>query len=369
MTAVAVVGSGVVGASIAYHLAARGAAVTLIDGAGPAQPPSASWASAGGLRSQGRHPAEQPLTLAAAERWQTLAEELDANLQCRFGGHLHLAETPDEVEALEARITADQAGGVATERLEPVGIAAIAPALTGRAVMAAWTPQDGQADAALTTRAFADAAERRGARLLFGRTAAVSMARGRAEGVLLDDGTRVPADIVVLATGAWSAALLKPLGIELAIGWHGLQMLLSDPTAPLLGPTVTAVGRNLSLKQTPSSALMVGGRWRCKPAGEPHGVVTAEELVAPQWAAAAALLPVMLGLSVQRQWVGAEAQTPDGLPIIGRLDREGLYMAAGCSGHGFQLAPAIGDLVSKDLIDKPQVLLAPFRPDRFFTLS
>ena len=227
-----------------------------------------------------------------------------------------------------------------------------------------WTPQDGQADAALTTRALADAARRRGAQLLFGRMAAVELTGGRVAGLRLDDATLVAAETVVLAAGAWSADLLTSVGVELAISWHGLQMLLSRPRARLLGPTVTAVGRNVSLKQTPSGALMVGGRWRAEPAGPTPGVVPAEALVAPQWAAAAALLPVMRTLPVQRSWAGAEATSPDGLPMIGPAAYRGLYLAAGFCGHGFQLAPVIGELVATDLLDRPQDLLAPFRPHR-----
>ena len=67
-----VLGSGIIGASIAYHLAIRGGDVTLVDRAPPASAPGATWASAGGLRSQGRHAAEHPITLAAARRWPSL---------------------------------------------------------------------------------------------------------------------------------------------------------------------------------------------------------------------------------------------------------------------------------------------------------
>ncbi len=69
-----VIGAGVTGGSIAWHLAMFGAKVALVDAAGPACRPSASWASAGGLRSQGRHDADRPLTLMAAARWPGLGQ-------------------------------------------------------------------------------------------------------------------------------------------------------------------------------------------------------------------------------------------------------------------------------------------------------
>src|SRR5262249_50299895 len=73
-----VVGGGVIGSSIAYHLARAGARVRVYEQAAPAVAPSASWASAGGVRQQGRDPREWPLTLEASRRWPNLAAELEA---------------------------------------------------------------------------------------------------------------------------------------------------------------------------------------------------------------------------------------------------------------------------------------------------
>ncbi len=94
---VLVIGSGVIGSSIAYHVARQGRKVLVVERHEVAVEPSASWASAGGVRPQGLHPAEAALASAALARWPTLAEELDADLQYRQGGHLLLAE--NEVEA------------------------------------------------------------------------------------------------------------------------------------------------------------------------------------------------------------------------------------------------------------------------------
>src|SRR6266702_258211 len=85
-TEILVIGAGVIGSSIAYHLARQGRQVLVVERSEVASSPVASWASAGGVRRQGRHPAEARLASEAIERWQTLAEELEADLHYRQGG-------------------------------------------------------------------------------------------------------------------------------------------------------------------------------------------------------------------------------------------------------------------------------------------
>jgi len=98
---VLVVGGGVIGSSIAYHAARQGRNVLVVERAEEvACEPAASWASAGGVRRQGRHPAEAKLAVEAIERWRTLEEELAADMQYRRGGNLLLAETEAEAEQL-----------------------------------------------------------------------------------------------------------------------------------------------------------------------------------------------------------------------------------------------------------------------------
>src|SRR5690348_14432018 len=100
-TEIAIIGAGVIGSSIAYHLARIGRRVLVIERAEVASEPAASWASAGGVRRQGRDPAEALLAIEAIERWGTLSEELEADLRYRRGGQLLLAENEAEAHYLE----------------------------------------------------------------------------------------------------------------------------------------------------------------------------------------------------------------------------------------------------------------------------
>jgi sarcosine oxidase subunit beta len=367
-TDVVVVGAGIIGSSIAYHLARAGSAVTLVERAHPASAPGATWASAGGLRSQGRHGAERPLAINAAMRWPLLAEELDADLETRFGGHLHLAESEAEAPRIRARVEEDRAAGIAVELVGEPEIRRIAPGISASAILGAYTPGDGQAHPGRTARAFVAAAVRFGARLLPGTRTEIIAGGDRATGLRLADGTTIPAQTVVLAAGAWSVGLLRGVGMDLSLRWRGLQMILSEMTVTDLSPTITAVGRNLSLKQAPSGQLMIGGGWLIASDASIAPEPVAER-VARQWEGAAGLYPVMRRLAIAQVWAGAEAQSADALPFIGPTPLEGLYVAVGFSNHGFQISPAVGMLVANDILKGPEPMLASFRPDRGLAMS
>src|ERR1700736_6964325 len=112
-----VIGGGVIGSSIAYHLARQGRQVLVIERADIASEPAASWASAGGVRRQGRHPAEAQLASEAIQRWPTLSEELAADLHYRQGGQLLLAENDGEAAQIAAYVQQQQNMGFSDVRL------------------------------------------------------------------------------------------------------------------------------------------------------------------------------------------------------------------------------------------------------------
>jgi sarcosine oxidase subunit beta len=360
---VCIIGGGVLGAAVAYHAAAAGASVCLLDQASGPEPPTASWASAGGVRRQNRDPSQWGLSMEAAGRWPGLAAELEAATGFIASGHLHVAESPTELAELAARVRAEQAGGVDVELLDAAAAARIAPGLAETVLGAAFTAGDGQADPRATTRAFRLAAARHGAELRLGRADLVTKSDGSVGGVVAG-GERIYAGTVVVAAGAWSARLAAGT-LRLPIEAAALQMLLTAPVPPALGPTITAQGRRLSLKQRPDGAYLVGGGW--------PGVVSEDrcevlaESVKASWETATALFPALAELGPpEHSWCGLEGQTPDGLPLIGRpLAVPGLYVCAAFCSHGFQLAPSVGRAVADDLLGGPRQELAAFSPDRF----
>ncbi|MBJ7600662.1 FAD-binding oxidoreductase [Candidatus Nephthysia bennettiae] len=347
-----IVGGGVIGSSIAYHLARLGAAVTVYDPAGGPDSPSATWASAGGVRSQNRDPREWALTVEAAGRWPTLAEELEAPTGFRREGQLRVVERASDLPPVEERVRHERAAGIDVHMVGPAEMAELAPGLIEGLVGGSYTPGDGQADPPATARAFAGAARRHGASFHIEPVDTIEVRDGAVQGIVAR-GRSVPAGLVVLAAGAWSVEMASSAGLRLPIEAIALQMLLTDPGPPARLPTVTAEGAVLSLKQLEGGELLVGGGWPAAVDRDPLACHVTDQSRDGNWALAARIYPAAAERRIARSWCGVESRSLDGVPLLGPLERpRGLWVAVGFSGHGFQLSPAIGRALADQLAGK-----------------
>jgi len=370
---IVIVGGGVIGSSIAYHLASRAVRVVVVDVAEPATPPSASWASAGGVRQQGRDSREWPLTREAARRWPALAAEIGAEIEFRQGGHLSVAEHEEDARALEARVAREREAGLDVRIVSAAEVRTIAPGIMPAARLGAYSPGDGQANPPKTTRAFAAAAAARGAAYRTGARSVRLERRGdRVAGVVVD-GDRIAGRWVVLAAGAWSPRIAAEAGVDLPIAPRAPQMLLTDAAPPMLTPTIGAAKRPLSLKQLPSGEYLIGGGWPSAIDAIGTDRMTCRVLpenVEGSWQVASDVFPPLRARRVARSWCGLEGECIDGVPLIGPVGGvEGLYVAAGFSGHGFQLSPTVGHAVADALTGKGDGPLVALSPARFAGLD
>ena len=366
---IVIIGGGVVGTSIAWHLARRGAKVTLIERDDLAA--QASGASAGGVRQVNRDPREMPLAIAAIKRWHTLEDELEADCEFRMGGQLMVAEHEDGIPELQRRVASQRALGLDLQFLDAAEVRELAPALAPGLVAGIFTADDGQASAPLTTRAFGAAAEREGACFRLGTTVTgIATAGGVVTGVETDRGP-IGCDHLVLAAGAWTLVLAQSLEIDLPFKTMGLQMMAAGPAEPMLGPTVGALGRRLSLKQVPNGEFVIGGGWPGDVDMDRRVGTTRMESIAGSIEHSSAILPELRNLPLLRTWVGLEALCIDEVPVMGPVPGiDNLTIAAGFCGHGFALSPITGQLISELLLDGiPSMSLDEFSITRFEGLA
>lgn len=369
---VAVVGGGISGVAAAYELAGRGASVALFEGRGLAGMAS-GWTLAG-VRQSGRHPAELPLARAAVARWETLGDELGADVEYRQEGNLRLARNGAEVATIRRVVAEGRAQGLDLAFLpDNAAVRDVAPALAETVPAASFCPTDGHANPTATVRAFAAAAERRGARLWIETTVlAIEVDADRVVGVRTTGGP-VAAGAVVVAAGVYAGRLCAPLGIDLPLRLTQVAAVQTVPLPPLVRPVLGVAGADFAGRQ------QVDGRLRFTGGGQPWGcdlddLASGDDAVQPtarHVAAALArgieVLPGLAEARLARTWGGLIDLTPDALPVIERVPEvAGLVVAAGFSGHGFCLGPITGRIVADLVLDgRTPLPIEPFRRARF----
>jgi sarcosine oxidase, subunit beta len=248
------------------------------------------------------------------------------------------------------------------------------PGLNAHVLAGSYSSLDGQADPARTTRAFADAAQRHGA-IYWTKTRALALLQ-QGERII---GARVArtaieeihAGQVVLATGAWSDELAASIGLQLPIRMSAFQMLLSSPATPnLLRPVLSALSRNLSLKQLPDGAFLLGGGWPGEVLPDRSSYALLSGSIDGNWATACELFPPVAQQQRVRAWCGLEAESIDEIPFVGAMPGwDGLTLALGFSGHGFALSPAIGRCIADQIVGLPTPELDGLKPDRLATFT
>ena len=328
-----VVGGGLVGLSAAFHLrrADSGLSVTVLErrrvGA------AASGASAAGVRAMGRESAERALALESLRRWPELDRELEAATGYRRGGGLRVALDDGQWARAPAAVAEQRASGVPVELVDGPAAQRLAPGLSPDCPGGIHCPIDGQADAMATVSAFATAARR----------------LGRITAVVREDGGREACDLAIVAAGAWSGTLLAGVGVRIPLQARALQMLLTDPAPPRLSPVLSRFAGGLSLKQLTDGAYLIGGGWPALILDEAaNRWEVREDSARGSLEVARAVYPPLAGCVVAERWAGIEAFTPDELPVLGPVPgTDGLLVAAGFSGHGFALAPVVGDVLAR----------------------
>jgi sarcosine oxidase subunit beta len=367
---VVVIGGGVVGASTAFHLTGLGVRrVVLVERRHLAA--GASGKSGALVRLHYTNETESRLA------WESLKvfRDFDAVVggDCGFEAVGFVQIVPRGFEAaLAHNVEVQRRMGVRTERLAAADLPRVLPGCrTDDVGGAAWEADSGFADPVATTYALAEAARRRGATILTGCPAtAIAVEHGRVTGVATTAG-RISAPVVVAAPGAWSAPLLDPLGLDLPLAPHRVQVAIFrwPPGFGHRHPSVIDAVHRSWFRPEGRAATLIGvelGVRHADPDRFPEGVD--EACVAVGREKLAARLPVFADASMRGGWAGMIMMSGDGRPIIDQVPSVGgLYVMLGDSGTSFKTAPAIGRCLAEWIVHgKPHTAdLGPFRSTRF----
>lgn len=359
---VIVIGGGIMGCSAAYHMAQRGARVTVLEKNVVAS--EASGRNCGNVRVQLRHPLEIPIILDAIRRWRQLDEELGMATEFRTTGNILLTFHEEELEGLEGEVERLRSVGVEVRLVAGQDLKEIVPGVSEAVVAGMYSTPDGHANPQLATLAYANAARRGGVRILTGVAAnSILVEGGRVVGVDTSQG-EMAADMVLNAAGVGSPTLGRSLGLDIPVAPWRYQVFIAERTSYSVTPYVRCTGPRLSWKQTVNGSVLVS----MEPA-EQVGLdtsVTGPQMSRPMRALIREV-PALGNLRIVRGWAGWFEMTPDDLPILGPVDGiDGLFLATGFSGHGFAIAPAIGATVAEMMLEgRTSLPIHGFRPSRF----
>jgi sarcosine oxidase subunit beta len=370
---VVVVGGGIVGVASAYYLADRGADVTLFEkgslGSGSTE------RSAGGVRAQFSTAVNVELSLSSIAVWERFEAEFGVDIAYRRPGYLLLARTEETAERFRENVRMQNDRGVPSEVLDPAAARERCPGLREEQFVAAtYSPTDGFADPGLALRGYAAAADAAGATIRT-KTPVTDVRRSDGEVVgVAADGERVETDYVVNAAGAWSARVAEMAGVDLPVSPRRRQVLVVDPETPIPEsvPLTIDLDTGSYFRPEREGTALVGGHFAADdPDADPDRFSESIDL---DWAATAleraADAATYFGPDsrIRRGWAGLYAVTPDHHPIVEETV-PGLLTAAGFSGHGFQHAPATGQIVAELAFDgEPSLVdVSALGSDRFAT--
>ncbi|MEA2571998.1 MAG: hypothetical protein QOI24_3999 [Acidobacteriota bacterium] len=364
---VAIVGAGVVGASVAYHLASRGIHdVVVLDRA--EQPGGGSTPRAtGGFRVQFGTAINIALSLLAREKLLRFEEELGVDSGYRPHGYLFLARSEAAMDALRAANALQHANGVSEAQLIDAGEARrINPAIEDDAIAGgAYGPRDGFIRSMQILGGYTDAAKRFGVRFDYG----VDAVRWRVESdrvvAIETKYGAIEADVFVNAAGAWASTLgvdnpVRPLRRQVAC-------TVETDALPETMPMTIWIDDGFHLRVRDRRILLL------RP-DEPRTSDPFDDSLDDAWIAdvverARARVPIAATVPIDREksWAGLYEMSPDRHALLGRAPGfTNLFLANGSSGHGVMHAPALGQLLAQLIAgERPSIDIHPLRPSRF----
>ncbi len=366
-----IVGGGIIGLSVAYHLASRGINDVVVVEKERLVGTGSTGRCAGGFRHQFSTEANIRLSLLSIEKLTDFEAEMDQPLDFHQDGYLFLLNDAKDVEAFNRNIELQRKLGVPSELLRPGEISRVLPATElglDDILAASYCGADGVSDPAGVTEGYRKNAVRLGVRVQTDcEVVGIEVDNARVRGVRLRDG-RLSAPVVVNAAGPHAATVGRMAGIEIPV--VPLRRFIWT-TGPLAGaPSRWTLVIDFSTGfyfHREGAGVLFGMGNRAEPPTFDLSVDWEffERVVAET---AATRFPPLAEATIRSSWAGSYEGSPDANPILGRVPGlEGFILANGFSGHGFQHAPGVGQLIAEEIVDGGATTLdiSPFSIRRF----
>ncbi|MEW5957327.1 MAG: FAD-dependent oxidoreductase [Chloroflexota bacterium] len=352
---VIVVGGGINGCSIAFNLAQAGLTVTLVERDFIASGPTGR--SSAIIRQHYSNEVTARLAFRSWQIWQNFTDVVGGEAGFEQVGFL-LAAGEESLDQLKANIKMQQKVGIDTRFVTPAEIKELEPAASIEGLAgAAYEPGSGFADPAAAANAFAERARALGATLLLNtRAAALQVESGRVIALVTDRG-ELATGAVVIAAGPWTPYLTRTIGLELPITSSRHEVAVYRRPAGFSRHKVFGdFSEQVYMRPETGDLMLVGGIENIEDTVDPDNYSEKIEFdtIADFAERVSRRYPVMSAGVSAGGWASLYDITPDWHPIIGPLPGvTGLYCTAGGSGHGFKLAPAVGEMMAGLIVNGP----------------
>lgn len=374
---VVIVGGGVIGSAIAYFLSLHKVEVVLLekDGIGS----GSSGACDGAVLMQSKKPG---IHLKMAMESHKLLEGLQGQLPVSFefekNGGLIVIESEEERMLMEQHAKAQHEAGLAVELIDEKQLRTVSPHLSTHLLGATYSSEEGKINPMALTLGFARGAMQLGARIVTGtKVLAIKTEREQIASVQTDNG-EIKTHTVINAAGAYGPQIGRMLGLDIPIRPKRGQLLVTEPRPGLLKPCLLTAsyiaakyssssknknGGGLSMDQTHNGNLLLGST-RELVGYDKRNTADGLKQIASR---AVRVLPELKNMMLIRAFAGLRPYTPDGLPILGKVEKiKGFIMAAGHEGDGIALSAITGKLISELIVNgDPGTSLDEFSLSRF----
>lgn len=366
---VIVIGGGVIGCATAYYLTKKGCSVLVLEGSDHIGNGGSSR-NGGGVRQSGRDPRELPLAMYGIKNlWPTLSEELEVDCEYHQDGNLRLGKTPKHLEILQGLTDRAVACGLDVKMIDGDEVRRINPYLSNEVIGASWCPTDGHANPLTTTLGYYKTARKLGAHFITGeKVVELRKVRGILKQVVTANGNIYEADTIVLAAGLASRTIAGTIGIDIPMQSALLEALVTEAEPKMFDQMLGTAEADFYGHQTKHGSFVFGGSSGLEGFNKDNGTPICSSITASCICRGIMkYFPILEDAKIVRTWAGWMDLCADKVPVISKVEEvPGLVLACGFSGHGFGIAPAVGEQLARLIVDgTTDVDLTPLRYDRF----
>ena len=372
---VIVIGAGSIGTPAAFCLAQKGLKILVLESAASVGQGSNKKAI-GGIRATHSDPAKIRLCLRSIEIFSTWHESFEEDIEWYEGGYVYVAYSPREEQTLKDLLVKQKSFGLNIDWLDSTGLLRVVPDLNPEGLLGGtFSPEDGSASPLLAVHAFYTQAVRLGAEFQYNEpVTGITVEAGKVKAVHTPKAT-YSTDLIINAAGAWANQVGQLTRLDLPVKPDSHESAITESVARFLKPMV------VDIRPTPGSSNFYfyqhitgqivfcitpnPNKWGydCDETSEFLPMVSKRMLE---------IMPRLANIRVRRTWRGLYPMTPDGAPIVGRINEiDGMILAVGMCGQGFMLGPGLGELLARLATNttkaEDQIILDTLSPYRSFT--